>query len=147
MTKEILAQFDSTTKEFCALAKAIPFEKLHVAPAPGEWPPSYAIHHLADLDAQFATRFLNMLVAENPTIVSFDEESAPLALDYEHRNAAVSLALIEASAAFLVDVLNQVSPDAWSRTAVHPAKGKLSMSELLEVTTNHRISHLDQIRQ
>ena len=146
MTKEILSRFDAATKEFCDLARAIPDEKLNLAPAPGEWPPAYAINHLADLDAQFTTRFLNMLVEDNPAIVSFDEERAPLALDYEHRDAMVSLALIESSAAFLVDLLNRVDDHAWNRTAVHPAKGKLTMSELLEVTTNHRVGHLDQIR-
>ena len=146
MTKAILAQFESATKEFSALARAVPLQKMNVSPAAGEWPPAYAIHHLADLDAQFATRFLNMLVSDNPAIVSFDEESAPDALDYAHRSAEVSIALIEASCAYLVDILNQVSPEAWNRTAIHPAKGKISMSELLEVTTNHRLGHLDQIR-
>ena len=147
MTKAILAQFESATKEFCTLAKAIPSEKLHVAAVQGEWPPAFAIHHLADLDAQFATRFLNILTMENPGIVSFDEEIATKALDYEHRNPAISLAAIEASCAFLVDLLEQVSQEAWNRTAVHPAKGKLTMSELLAVTTDHRLGHLDQIRQ
>jgi len=147
MTKAILAQFEAATKEFCALAKAVPIKSLHFAPAPGEWPPAFVIHHLADCDAHFMVRFLNILSEENPRIVPFNEESFPDALQYEGRSIAVSLSTIEALSTQLVNILSQLPDESWNRTGLHDERGKISLSDVLQTTTNHRMGHLDQIRQ
>ena len=86
MSKEILAKFDAATQEFCSLAKSVNIYTLHALPEEGEWSAAYVIHHLADSDAHFLVRFLNVLAVEHPAIVPFDEESFPAALGYEGRN-------------------------------------------------------------
>lgn len=147
MTKEILAEFQSATHEFCALAKSIPVEKLDVVPEPGEWPPSYVIHHLADSDAHFLVRFLNVLTTEKPAIIPFDEESFPEGLRYAGRSAPISIAAIEASCAQLVDILTQLDADSWNRTGIHAERGEMTLSAILQLTTNHRVAHLDQLKK
>ena len=146
MTKEILAQFEEATKEFCALAKSLPVAGIHQFPSPGEWSQAYVIHHLADCDAHFLVRFLNVLSVDKPAIVSFDEATFPVALRYEGRSVAVSLAAIEASRAHLVDILKQLNPEDWNRTGIHSELGELTLSEILQSTINHRVNHIDQIR-
>ena len=75
MSKEILQQFVSANKEFCAYAKAMAPEQLSHVPVPGEWSPAYVIHHMADSDAHFLVRFLNILSTDKPAIVPFDESA------------------------------------------------------------------------
>ena len=147
MTLEILHQFESATKEFCAYARTISAEKVVTSPKPGEWSYAYVIHHLADSDAQFAVRLINVLSVENPGIVPFDEDSFPGALHYDKRNVETSLLAIEASCAHMVDTLKHVSTDDWNRTGLHPERGVLTLSQILELTTNHRVGHLDQLKQ
>ncbi len=147
MTKEILAQFESATKEFCAVAKSLPVASVHTVPAPGEWSNAYVIHHLADSDAHFLVRFLNVLSVDKPAIVPFDEEVFPAALRYEGRSVSTSLAAIEASCSHLVDILKQLDGDDWSRTGIHAERGELTLSELLQLTTNHRVGHIDQLKK
>jgi uncharacterized damage-inducible protein DinB len=145
MSKEILGQYQSSTRAFLELARSIAPEKLNVAPASGEWSPAYVIHHLADSDAHFLVRFLNLLSVDNPEIVPFDEESFPTALIYIGRNVTTSIASIEASCNHLVDILSQVSEADWVRTGFHPQRGSMTMTALLELTTNHRNEHLQQL--
>ena len=147
MTQETLVQFESATKEFCSLAKSLPVSKIHQAPAPGEWSPVYVIHHLADSDAHFLVRFLNILSVEKPAIVPFDEAAFPSALRYEGRSVTISLAAIEASCAQLVDILRQVGESDWNRTGIHAESGELTLTEILQVTTNHRTGHIDQLKK
>ena len=147
MTKEILEQFDSATREFCEVARAIPSERLHVAQSEGEWSPAYVIHHLADSDAHFLVRFLNVLSSENPTIVPFDEEAFPIALHYPGRTVETSLAAIEASRAHAVDFLKEVPDADWNRVGVHSQRGEMTLTDLLVLTTNHRKEHIEQLKK
>ena len=147
MTKEILTKFESATYEFCALAKSIPSEKLEVAPEPGEWPVSFVIHHLADTDAHFLVRFLNVLALDNPAIIAFDEESFPSAFHYEGRSTRISIAAIEASCAQLVDILRQLDTESWGRKGIHSENGDFTLSALLELATSHRLAHLEQLKK
>jgi hypothetical protein len=147
MSKEILAKFDAATQEFCAVAKSVNIYKLHAVPAPGEWSASFVIHHLADSDAHFLVRFLNVLSVDRPAIVPFDEESFPAALAYEGRSVAISLNAIEATRAHLVDILSHVSEDVWNRTGVHAERGEMSLTSILELTTNHRVGHIEQLQK
>jgi len=147
MTQEILVKFESATKEFCSLSRSLPASKIHQAPAPGEWSPAFVIHHIADSDAHFLVRFLNVLTVDRPAIVPFDEERFPSALHFAGRSVATSLAAIEASCAQLVDILRQLGESDWNRTGIDAEGGELTLTEILQVTTNHRIGHIDQLKK
>lgn len=147
MTKEILAQFEFATHEFCAYAKSIPVAKLEVVAELGEWPAAYVIHHLADTDAHFLVRFLNILALDKPAIIAFDEESFPAAFRYAGRTTSTSIAAIEASCAHLIDILRQLDPDSWERKGIHSESGEFTLSSLLELATSHRLAHLEQLKR
>ena len=147
MSKEILAKSDAATQEFCSLAKSVNIYTLHALPEEGEWSAAYVIHHLADSDAHFLVRFLNVLAVEHPAIVPFDEESFPAALGYEGRSVAISLGAIDASRAHLVDILSHLDSSVWERKGVHAERGELSLTALLELTTNHRVGHIEQLNK
>jgi uncharacterized damage-inducible protein DinB len=147
MTKEVLVQFEAATKEFCALAKSLPVALIHQSPSHGEWSRAYVIHHLADCDAHFLVRFLNVLSVDEPAIIPFDEEVLPVALRYEGRSVAVSIGAIEASCGHLVDILKQIGEDDWNRTGVYLEGGEMTLLEILQTTINHRLSHMDQIKR
>ncbi len=147
MTKALLQEFESATREFCEIARAIPVEKLGVPLGEGEWPATYVIHHLADSDAHFLVRFLNVLSEDNPTIVPFDEEAFPTALHYSGRDVEVSLAAIETSLAHAVDILKQIPDADWNRKGFHPQRGEMTLTDLLVLTTGHRNEHIEQLKK
>ena len=147
MTKAILSQFENGTAKFLEVARAIPVANLEVVPAPGEWPAAYVIHHLADSDAHFLVRFLNILSVDGPAIIPFDEDIFPTALRYPGRSVETSLQAIESSCAHAVDILGQLDEIDWNRTGFHQERGELSLSALLQLTTNHRLDHIDQLKK
>jgi len=146
MTKEILAQFLAATAEFVATAESLSEEQLNRVPAPGEWSAAYVIHHLADSDAHFLVRFLNLLSVDKPAIIPFDEEAFPSSLHYEGRSVANSLHSIKSSAAHVNDILSQISDQEWTRSGLHPERGEVTVTDVLRLTTNHRVGHIDQLK-
>jgi len=146
MTKELLTQFLSATDEFIATAESLSEEQLNRVPAPGEWSAAHVIHHLADSDAHFLVRFLNLLSVDKPEIVPFDEEAFPTSLHYEGRTVATSLHSIKSSAAHANDILSQITDKEWSRSGFHPQRGEMSLTDVLQLTTNHRVGHIDQLK-
>ena len=146
MTKELLTQFLSATNEFIATAESLSDDQLNRVPAPGEWSAAYVIHHLADSDAHFLVRFLNLLSVDKPEIVPFDEEAFPTSLHYEGRTVATSLHSIQSSAAHVNDILSQISDREWLRSGFHPQRGEMTLTDVLQLTTNHRVGHIDQLK-
>ena len=147
MSKSILELFETSTRQFCDLGRSIPASEVNVVKVEGEWPASYVIFHLADADAYFLTRYFNVLTVDKPAIVPFDESKFPTALRYTGRTVAASLAAIEASCTLLVEVLSQLSDSDWQRTGIHAERGELTLAQLLQVATNHRIEHFDQLKK
>jgi uncharacterized damage-inducible protein DinB len=147
MSKEILAKFDAATQEFCTLAKSVNIYKLHAAPSEGEWSAAFVIHHLADSDSHFVVRFLNVLSEDSPQIVPFNEESFPKALRYESRSIAISLNAIEAARAHVVDLLSHIDDASWNRSGFHSERGEMTLTAILELTTKHRLDHIEQLHK
>ncbi len=147
MSKVLLAEYSSNAKEFLKLAQSISVEERTKKPAPDQWSAAFVIHHMADADAHFATRFLQILTADKPAIAPFDEEIYPARLKYAERNASDSLLAISGLQAVVVNILSLVSDSDWSRVGIHAEKGEVTLSDILTYTNNHVVAHTDQLRQ
>ena len=92
-------------------------------------------------------RFLNILSEDSPQIVPFDEDSFPNALHYQSRSIAISLNAIEAARAHVVDLLSQIDGESWNRKGFHPQRGEMTITAVLELTTKHRLDHIEQLNK
>lgn len=143
--QELLRTYASNVKAFLAAARAIPADKLAIPLAAGEWSPAYIIHHMADAELQFGVRYSNLLAVDIPEIVVFDEERFPAGTHYELRSTALSLAAFEAVHNLNFEILTNASPEDWNRTALHPDRGLLNLTELVTSGSNHAGEHAEQI--
>jgi hypothetical protein len=133
--------------DFVSLARSMSDAKLEQPPKNGEWSAAYVLHHLADADMHFATRFLNILTVENPAIVGFDEDVYPDRLHYKNRSAVDSLAAIEGISKAIANILTLADENDWKRTGIHSEKGAVTLLDILNLTTGHVKGHTEQLKE
>ncbi len=147
MSKVLLAEYAKNCTELLELARSIGAEDLVKSPTESQWSAAFVIHHMADADAHFATRFLQILTADKPAIAPFDEEIYPARLKYAERNASDSLLAISGLQAVVANILSLVSDSDWLRVGIHAEKGEVTLSDILTLTNNHVVAHTGQLRQ
>ena len=90
---ERLKRFETHGKEFLDILATIP-EAHRYTMVNGGWSAAYVVHHMADGELHFASRYLHAIGDENPNIQPFDEESYPERVNYALRKVKTSLAAI-----------------------------------------------------
>ena len=147
MSKEIAASYRASGEKFIALAQSLSHEQMNSAPANGEWSPAFIVHHMADAEALFTTRFMRILSEENPTIEPFDEEVFPTRLNYAARSAAASLALVEGARRASADLLDSLDTHAWNRKGTHSERGEFPLHAAVALATGHIEAHHQQLEE
>ena len=147
MNRELISQYVTASQEFQKLIGAFAPSDLLKEPKPGEWSAGFVVHHMADAEVQFATRFMNALAEQSPQIVPFNEDIYPSSLNYSKRSVKASLDTCAAIAAFNVSLLENIKDEDWQRTSIHPDNGKMTISDLLTKVIGHCQSHIGQLRE
>jgi len=147
MSKEIANAYRISGEKFVALAKSLSESQMNTAPENGEWSPAYIVHHMADAEAFFTTRFMRILSEENPTIEPFDEEVFPARLNYAERSAKASLALIEGARIASADLLDSLDAQAWNRKGTHSERGEFPLHAAVALATGHIEAHQRQLEE
>ena len=142
---DILDGFQKNTTDFLDALALFPDRSRTVAPE-GEWSAAYIVHHVADGELHFAARYLHTLGSDNPTMVYFDEDRYPVALSYEKRTVAKSLASIAGIRAMIFEVLSNVDESAWSRQTTSEDGQSFTLAALVEKASGHLVSHTEQLK-
>ena len=142
---DLLNGFQKNTSDFLDALALFPDRSRTFAPE-GEWSAAYIVHHVADGELHFAARYLHTLGSENPTMVYFDEDRYPVALSYEKRTVAKSLASIAGIRAMIFEVLSNVDESAWSRQTTSEDGQSFTLAALVEKANSHLVSHTEQLK-
>ena len=147
MSKEQLAEYSSAVNNFFDTLNTFSVSDLSKSPSASDWSAAFVVHHMADSESYFLTRYFNALVENRPNIHPFDEDLFPVSLKYAERDPQKSVALIKASSAILVDVLQSVPQDGWNRISIHPEAGELKVSDILAKAISHTSAHTGQLKE
>ena len=146
MSHEKLVEYSKNLAGFIAQAKEITGESAELSGGDGQWSPSYVLHHVADAEMHFATRYFNALVIDKPPIIPFNEDEYPNLLNYAGRDWTNSLALVVSIGALVQVTLSPITSQQWERTSIHPEMGEVSISTLIGKASNHMIAHTEQLK-
>lgn len=144
MIKE-LENFQKNTAKFLDALALFPDRSRTIAPE-GQWSAAFIVHHVSDAELHFAARYLAILASDNPTMVYFDEELYPDALDYQHRSITKSLASIAGMRAMVEDVLSRIDESALTRVTTAEDGKQFTLGELLEKADSHMTAHTEQLK-
>ena len=78
---EKLDRFQAHGKEFLDVLSTIP-EAHRYTTVDGGWSAAYVVHHMADAELHFASRYLHAIGDVTPNVVPFDEEAYPERVQY-----------------------------------------------------------------
>ena len=144
---KLLAELKANHNDFFAVAKSIAPAQMNASPKPGEWSPAFVLHHMADAELHFATRYLFAIADDKPTIVPFNEDVYPERVNYADRNPLASLAALEGVSQVVIDILTVIPSEDWSRTSIHIEKGPVTLTQIVELASGHSKAHANQIKE
>lgn len=122
-------------------------ELLDRRPGPDAWSVAEVLHHLADAELHQSVRLRQMLAVDEPVWAEWDEEAYAATLGYDVRPAADALTLVLAMRHVNVRLLASMSPELWSRTAVHPSEGDVDVAGWVRIANDHLAAHVLQARR
>lgn len=143
---ERLKRFEIHGKEFLDVLATIP-EAHRYTMVDGGWSAAYVVHHMADGELHFTSRYLHAIGDENPNIQPFDEESYPERVNYALRKVKTSLAAIAGVRALASEILANATDADWNKVSNHPELGPVTLSELFEKADSHMVGHTQQLRE
>jgi hypothetical protein len=142
----LIERYRTGTDAFVAAAAGIGDAELDARTASDEWTPREIIHHLADAELRSAVRLRQLLAEDDPVIQGYDEDLYAKRLP-DRRSIAGSLDAVRAARAANLELLIELSADAWSRSGTHTESGPYSVDTWLEIYTAHAHDHADQLRR
>ena len=147
MSQEIVGTYIANCAAFENVVRSIGANDISRISKEGEWSAAFVIHHMADADMHFATRFLHILTVDKPAIVPFDEDVYPDRLKYSARDAHDSLASILGLHKVIGNILSLVDDSDWKRVGIHSEKGEVTLADVLTLASNHTKSHIGQLQE
>ena len=141
-----LERFAAHGKDFQDVLSTIP-EAHRYTMVEGGWSVAYVVHHMADGELHFASRYLHAIGDESPSIQPFDEEAYPERVNYAKRRLKTSLAALVGIRTMVSEILNNATDADWDKISQHPELGPVTLSELFEKADGHIVGHTQQLRE
>lgn len=118
---------------------------------PGGWTVKQVVHHVADSHMNAFIRFKLGLTEDNPTIKPYDEAAWANLGDTQNLPFNLSLTILHALHARLVELLKNISGDQWNRTVFHPEhKKEMTLWHLVGMYAwhgRHHTAHVTALRE
>lgn len=129
------------------LIREVPQKILKRRPSPGKWSAYENAVHLSQSDVAFRARLDLILSEPEPFIRTIensaeDEAGAMLEIDLDE-----SLGRYVRERVSLVEILKELSPDEWQKTAVHEAFDHYSVFIMFRHLLNHEMLHAYRIEE
>ena len=119
-------------------------EQLDTPYRDGGWTVRQVVHHLADSHMNAYARFRWVLTEDHTTIKTYDQDVWATLPDMT-MPIGPSLSIIDGLHERWTNFLTALPADSWSRKAIHPERGEITMDDLLDIYSDHGHNHVKQI--
>jgi uncharacterized damage-inducible protein DinB len=146
----LIEQVASAPAALAAAVKGLNDSQLDTPYRDGGWTPRQIVHHIADSHMNAYVRFKLGVTEDNPTIKPYDEKSWAETVDGRTAPVEASLPVIEGVHKRWVQFLRSLDGKALSRTIVHPERGPMTLTDLLQLYAwhgRHHTAHIKRLRQ
>lgn len=144
---KLIERIEESGKDLVSYLARLPEEDIQRVPAPNEWSIHAVLAHLRDTEQHvFLKRTKRILGAtEPPNVENFDQDQ----WNREHYSPEEPrkkiVAEFHAARHGLLRLLRKTTDKDWSRWAVHPEYGKISIEWLATHNYSHTLEHLHQL--
>lgn len=120
-------------------------QELDFAPDEGHWSARQIACHLADAECVGAMRLRQTIAEDNPTLIWYDEKAWTEKLNYSARRISQIVESFRRVRADNYELLKDLPPETFERTATHSRLGRMSLLDLLRDYAEHAENHSRQI--
>ncbi len=126
------------------IVKGLTDDQLNTPYRDGGWTPRQVIHHLADSHMNALIRMKLVLTEDNPTLKTYDQNAWATLAD-TNESIHSSLSILKGLHERWGILLGKVKDSEWSRKAMHPENGEITLEQLLVIYARHGENHVAQI--
>ncbi|HTY60455.1 MAG TPA: putative metal-dependent hydrolase [Bacteroidota bacterium] len=113
----------------------------------GGWTVRQVVHHLADAHLNAFIRMKLILTEERPAIKPYKQDAWAAMADSVEMPVGVSLEILRGLHDRWSMLLDRVPEEGWTRSAVHPERGEVTLEGQLNVYAGHGEKHVEHIAQ
>jgi len=111
----------------------------------GGWTIRQVVHHLADSHLNAFVRMKLILTENRPTLKPYDQDAWAKLPDTTQTPITSSLSILRGLHDRWTSLLEAVREADWSRSAMHPEIGEVTLEQLLDTYAHHGENHVGQI--
>lgn len=111
----------------------------------GGWTIRQVVHHMADAHMQAFIRMKLILTEDNPTLKPYNQDVWATQKDVLGVPVEDSLQILRGLHARWAALLRAVPDAGWSRTALHPERGPVTLEGLVKTYAGHGEKHIGHI--
>jgi len=128
-----------------AAVKGLSDQQLDTPYREGGWSIRQVVHHLADSHMNAFVRMKLMVTENRPTLKPYDQDAWAGLPDSSRLPVQSSLAIIRGLHERWAALLEDLPERDWTRTALHPERGEVTMEGTLSTYAGHGANHVRQI--
>jgi len=146
-SKIILAQLRGYLAALISMTTSLDQKTWTHRPTEDGWAPIEIVCHLRDVEKEVTLpRVKKILTETDPHLPSFDTDRWAEERDYIHQSSPEVLADIIQVRKQTISLLTTLNMEDWSRSARHSLFGPTTLSEVVNIATEHDLIHLAQMR-
>jgi len=145
--QELIARYRAGYEQTVSAIEGLDEAEFVFKPAPDKWSAKEVMLHLCDAELVATYRIKSTIAEPNPILFPFEPDMWAGNLSYLGQDHRAALEIFRVLRANTSDLLATLPAEAWERTLVHRASGKMTLRQLVETFTKHVDRHIGQIER
>jgi uncharacterized damage-inducible protein DinB len=139
-----LKRLERTADELAAALRGRGEDALARRPDAKNWAAKEVICHLRDTEEAFIGRFEQIAAMDDLKLLPASADRWAEDRQYLRNDAGAALAAFRKRRDESLAYLRRLSPEGWTRGAVHPQRGRMTIDDFVTLMAWHDDNHLDQ---
>jgi len=144
---ELISKLTDAADRYQALIDGAPAGSLTKRPDEKNWSPVEIICHIRDVEENFLVRIQTMLVVDELKFQPADVDRWGEDRQYRRNDTGEALSSFRRFREEMLAVLKTLKPEDWERSGIHAKRGKMSVTDTVDLMINHDNAHLEQLKQ
>jgi DinB superfamily len=146
-----ISRIETSVQQLVETVEALPSQVLYAEPEPSEWPVMSILAHVVELMPYWARQALEVSrrSADGQPFGRTHDDPDRIGAVQQHGGDSLDSMLprVQTACSEAVAALQQIPPNAWSRTARHANRGDMSVEQIVDqFLVSHVEDHLSQAR-